>query len=111
MVWSHFREVNFNFRIMDTMLGILKVKMSLDYPTFETAFESGLLGVKPCHEHTALTAGTSGTTIKRAQFMFSSQVTHAIHLESIIQHCDGAFAGSPPVGGSSYGVQAGTYKA
>ena len=25
------------------MLGILKVKMSLEYPTFETAFESGLL--------------------------------------------------------------------
>ena len=24
------------------MLGILKVKMSLEYPTFETAFESGL---------------------------------------------------------------------
>ena len=42
MVWSHFREVNFNFRIMDRMLGILKVKMSLEYPTFETAFESGL---------------------------------------------------------------------
>ena len=43
MVWSHFREVTFNFRIMDRMLGILKVKMSLEYPTFETAFESGLL--------------------------------------------------------------------
>ena len=43
MVWSHFREVNFNFRIMDRMLGILKVKMSLEYPTFETAFESGLV--------------------------------------------------------------------
>ena len=42
MVWSHFREVNFNFRIMDRMLGILKDKMSLEYPTFETAFESGL---------------------------------------------------------------------
>ena len=42
MVWSHFREVNFNLRIMDRMLGILKVKMSLEYPTFETAFESGL---------------------------------------------------------------------
>ena len=27
---------------MDRMLGILKVKMSLEYPTFETAFESGL---------------------------------------------------------------------
>ena len=26
------------------MLGILKVKMSLEYPTFETAFESGLVG-------------------------------------------------------------------
>ena len=25
------------------MLGILKVKMSLEYPTFETAFESGLV--------------------------------------------------------------------
>ena len=25
------------------MLGILKVKMSLEYPTFETAFESGLI--------------------------------------------------------------------
>ena len=24
------------------MLGILKVKMSLEYPTFKTAFESGL---------------------------------------------------------------------
>ena len=24
------------------MLGILKVKMSLEYPTFETAFKSGL---------------------------------------------------------------------
>ena len=24
------------------MLGILKVKMSLEYPTFETTFESGL---------------------------------------------------------------------
>ena len=43
MVWSHFREVNFNLRIMDRMLGILKVKMSLEYPTFETAFESGLV--------------------------------------------------------------------
>ena len=43
MVWSHFREVNFNFRIMDRILGILKVKMSLEYPTFETAFESGLI--------------------------------------------------------------------
>lgn len=28
---------------MDRMLGILKVKMSLEYPTFETAFESGLI--------------------------------------------------------------------
>ena len=27
---------------MDRMLGILKVKMSLEYPTFETAFKSGL---------------------------------------------------------------------
>ena len=43
MVWSHFREVNFNLGIMDRMLGILKVKMSLEYPTFETAFESGLV--------------------------------------------------------------------
>ena len=25
------------------MLGILKVKMSLEYPTFETAFEAGLV--------------------------------------------------------------------
>ena len=31
------------FRIIDRMLGILKVKMSLEYPTFETAFESGLV--------------------------------------------------------------------
>ena len=48
MVWSHFREVNFNLRIMDRMLGILKVKMSLEYPTFETAFESGLGGEHVC---------------------------------------------------------------
>ena len=54
MVWSHFREVNFNFRIMDRMLGILKVKMSLEYPTFETAFESGLVAALPVSSKAAL---------------------------------------------------------
>ena len=56
-------------------------------------------------------SGASSTTIKRAQFVFSYQLTHTIHGDNTIQPCDEDFAGSPPVGGSCYRVQAGTYKA
>ena len=63
------------------------------------------------HEHVALAAGANSTTIKRAQFVLSYQLTHTIHGDNIIQHCNDDFAGNPTVGGSCYGVQAGTYKA
>ena len=55
-------------------------------------------------------SGANSTTIKRAQFVFSYQLTHTIHGDDTIQPCDEDFAGSPPVGGSCYRVQAGTYK-
>ena len=67
-------------------------------------------GAKPSYNHTVLVAGMSSSTNKWAQFTLSSQLTHTIHWSNIIQHCDGASAGSPIVGCSSYGVQAGTYK-
>ena len=43
------------------MLGILKVKMSLEYPTFETAFESGLAQSSDTRGHQPTPAVTRNT--------------------------------------------------